>query len=292
VSSPESWQYAGGSKQTFTAYGGTPDSGLSIRDTNRLEGYYCSISKDYSYSGEDVALDGSRRLISRFTITGLAAGSCNFELSTSVDGSYLRKSMSIVIWRQTIPTLSASGTVGKTFYPGQTVDLKTGLTVGSDQVPRYSGSGACTVTNGVAEMQESGRCSVLIETDASLVYTAFSYTYGISVSPLAEQYILVGSIPETLSISKGTYSVGYCMSRYNYSTSYTQDRTWCYSDSDKPLIPTFTSTTPEICSISRGFRVFNLTLRRAGICSFEIYSPGSYNFAPSNKLTISLTLKD
>ncbi len=203
-------------------------------------------------------------------VTTLATGTCTISLTQAAAGNYAAATAQNV----TLNVGAATNTISfpaltNTAY-GATPPVPA-ATATSGVTPTYTSStpSVCTVSSGGAITDVAvGTCTITAAQAATGNFAAAtSVSQSFNFTPAADTITIPGTVPSTAAIN-ATVPIG--------------------ATTTSGVTPTYTSTTPTICSVSSTGVVTTLTT--AGVCSISVTQPAAGNYAAATPQTVTITV--
>jgi hypothetical protein len=202
-------------------------------------------------------------------VTTLAIGSCSVSVSQAAAGNYAAatsQTVTISVGGQS-QTITNFGSPVTATYGGTAPVL--GATATSGLTPTYSATGtACSVTSaGVVTILAAGSCQITASQAGNSTYAAATpVTETLTVNPAADAITIPPTVPGTATVGSTT-PIG--------------------ATTTSGLPPTYTSTTPTICSVSASGVVTSLAI---GSCSVTVSQSAAGNYAAATPQTVTITM--
>jgi len=202
-------------------------------------------------------------------VTTLATGSCSVTVSQAAAGNYSAatpQTVTIAVGGQA-QTIQNFGSPVTATYGGTAPVLA--ATATSGLTPTYSATGSgCSVTpSGAVTLLAAGSCQITASQSGNSTYAAATpVTETLTVNPEADAITIPGTVPSTATVG-GTVPIG--------------------ATTTSGVTPTYTSTTPTICSVSTTGVVTTLA---SGSCSVSVTQPAAGNFAAATPQTVTIAV--
>jgi predicted transcriptional regulator YdeE len=202
-------------------------------------------------------------------VTALTSGTCSVTVSQAAAGNYAAatpQTATFAVSGQS-QTIQNFGTPITTTYGNPAPVLA--ATATSGLAPTYTSTGsACSVTtSGTVTILAVGTCQITASQAGNSTYAAATpVTETLTVNPQADVITIPPTVPTSTTVGTNT-SIG--------------------ATTTSGLPPTYTSTTPVVCSVSSSGIVTTLT---PGTCSITVTQPAAGNFAAATPQTVNLSV--
>ena len=202
-------------------------------------------------------------------VTTLAIGGCSVTVSQAAAGNYAAatpQTVTIAVNGQS-QTIQNFGTALTATYGGTAPMLA--ATATSGLTPTYSATGtACSVTSaGAVTILAAGSCQITASQAGNSTFAAATpVSETLTVNPAADVITIPGTIPANATVGAAV--------PINATTT-------------SGVAPTYTSTTPAVCSVSTAGVVTALT---SGSCSVSVTQAAAGNYAAAAPQTVTIAL--
>ena len=202
-------------------------------------------------------------------VTALASGTCSVSVTQPAAGNFAAaapQTVTIALNGQA-QTIQNFGTPITATYGGTTPVLA--ATATSGLAPTYTSTGpACSVSSaGAVTILAAGSCQITASQPGNSTYAAATpVSETLTVNPEADVITIPPTVPTTATVGSTT-PIG--------------------ATTTSGVAPTYTSTTPAVCSVSSTGVITTLS---AGPCSVSVTQPAAGNFAAAPPQTVTLSV--